>query len=172
MISKGVQGAVALILTMSLPAESQTVAAGGVNPASHSRRARIYTLDALPAREDSGALDSWALGQPPRLDDHDRHLAQRSGFAGTVSVLGGELSFGSPTSRGGRIGPAVVTSDPPHVRPWRRRPRARPDGDSGKEHGRAGYQDAGSVERSRASGTPSSPGRPSRCNRLRSNVPD
>jgi pimeloyl-ACP methyl ester carboxylesterase len=45
LITKGVQGAVALILMMSLPAESQTVAAGSVNPAPHTRGAEIYTIE-------------------------------------------------------------------------------------------------------------------------------
>lgn len=45
LFAKCVHVAVALILTLSLPAESQTVASGGVNLALQSRRAQIYTID-------------------------------------------------------------------------------------------------------------------------------
>ena len=45
MITKSVWGAFALVLTMSLPAESQTVTAGEVSPAFQSRYAQIYTVD-------------------------------------------------------------------------------------------------------------------------------
>jgi pimeloyl-ACP methyl ester carboxylesterase len=45
LITKGVQGAVALILMLSLPAECQPIAGGIVNRALRSRHAQIYTID-------------------------------------------------------------------------------------------------------------------------------
>jgi pimeloyl-ACP methyl ester carboxylesterase len=45
LIAKGVWGAVALILLVSLPAKSQMVAAGGVSRALQPRGAGIYTID-------------------------------------------------------------------------------------------------------------------------------
>jgi pimeloyl-ACP methyl ester carboxylesterase len=45
LIAKLVWGAVALILMISLPAGSQTVAAGGGDPAAHPRGAGIHTID-------------------------------------------------------------------------------------------------------------------------------